>query len=408
MTRTRRKLDLVTLGYTPPMFRKHRLLTPGPAPVHPRASATAAEPLPHHRGPLFSGRFACVQEGLRRAFRTHGPVAVLAASGSGAMEAAVVNFLAPDERALVLAAGKFGLRWAEIAAAYGIDAVTVEAAPGQTFTPAMTVEAIERHAPVAAVCITVSETSTGAALDTEAVAAAARRAAPDAALLVDAVTGVGALPVHTDEWDLDAVCGGSQKAFMIPPGLGFVACSPRGWERVAEPRPRPRYFFDLRKYAASADRGPTPFTPATGLILQLEAALAVVEQEGGIGALEQNAQRLAAATRAAARALQLELLAPESPSPAVTAIRAPRPGQGPEIVARLRDEYGIQIAGGQGGLKPDLFRIGHLGYIDETDLIGTLGALERVLGDLGEPVSLGTGVEAASRLLADSRAVPAE
>jgi len=385
------------------MIRKNRLMTPGPAPVHPAAHAAAVEPLPHHRAPAFKPRFAAVQAGLQRAFRTEGPVAVLAASGTGAMEAALVNLFAPGDRVVVIAAGKFGQRWAEVSDAFGMRVKTIDVEVGDAFTPEDAAEVLASWRPVAGIVVTASETSTGSAVDIEGIARAARRIEPDIAVVVDAITGIGSLPIETDAWELDAVCGGSQKAFMIPPGLGFVACSPRGWERVAEDRSKRRFYFDLRKYAKSAANVQTPFTPATGLLLELEAALDVIDTAGGIGALERNAQRLAAATRAAAGALGLKLLSPDCPSPAVTAIRAPKSGSAPAIVTAMRDDHGVAIAGGQGELKPDIFRIGHLGYLDEHDLLGTLAMLERVLAAQGHTVTPGSSVAAASAALDGDR-----
>lgn len=388
-----------TGGYTGAMIRKKRLMTPGPAPIHPAATAAAVEPLPHHRTPAFSERFGRIQAGLRDAFRTAGPVAVLASSGTGAVEAALVNLFAPGDRVLVLASGKFGARWADVSQAYGFRVKSVELEPGAPFGPEDVSEAIASWRPVNGLVITASETSTGTAYDTRALARAARSVEEELVVVVDAITAIGSMPIETDGWDLDAVCGGSQKAFMIPPGLGFVACSPRGWQRVAEDRSKPRYYLDLRKYREAAERNQTPFTPATGLLLELEGALAAIDEAGGIAALERNADRLARATHAAAAALGLGLLAPEAPSPAVTAIRAPVSGSAPEIVTAMRDEHGVQIAGGQGALKPDIFRIGHLGYIDEVDLLGTLATLERVLDSGGHSIERGAGVAAAERIL---------
>lgn len=386
------------------MIRKNRLMTPGPAPVHPSAVGAAVEPLPHHRAEEFKLRFAAVHRHLQSVFRTAGPVSVLACSGTGAVEAALVNLFAADDRVLVLASGKFGARWADVAECFGMHVHSVRIGPGETFGEAEMVQAIKAFQPVHGLVITASETSTGAALDVRALTRAARSIEPDVAVVVDAITAIGAMPVETDGWDLDAVCGGSQKAFMIPPGLGFVACSPRGWERVREGRDKPRYYFDLRKYADRAADDQTPFTPATSLILELEAALVAIEEAGGIGELEANARQLARATREAARALNLELLSPAAPSAAVTAIKIPG-GRAPDVVAAMRREHGVFIAGGQGELKPDIIRIGHLGYIDQVDLLGTLATLERVLRDLGHELQLGTGVAAAAAVL-DARGDP--
>jgi len=393
---TSRLFEAGTLAH---MIRKNRLMTPGPAPVHPRAVAAAVEPLPHHRAQEFKPRFAAVHRHLQSAFRTAGPVSVLACSGTGAVEAALVNVFAPGDRVLVLASGKFGARWADVAECFGMHVKSVPIGPGETFREAELVAAMESFQPVHGLVITASETSTGAALDVRALAQAARSVEPDVAVVVDAITAIGAVPIETDGWDLDAVCGGSQKAFMIPPGLGFVACSPRGWERVRQDRNKPRYYFDLRKYGDRAADDQTPFTPATSLILEMEAALIAIEDAGGIGALEDNAQRLAHATREAARALNLELLSPDAPSAAVTAIKIPGGGRAPEIVAAMRQQHGVFIAGGQGELKPNIIRIGHLGYIDQVDLLGTLATLERVLRDIGHEVQMGAGVAAAAAAL---------
>lgn len=388
------------------MIRKPRLFTAGPTPVHPDAVQAAAGPLPYHRGADFMRRFDRVQEGLQRIFRTRGPVAVLTTSGTGGMEAAVANLFAPGDRLAVVAAGKFGQRWIDIVSSYGMEPTTLEVLAGRAATPAEVADHVVANGPVEGLLITASETSTATALDVRGIARAVRERQPQLPVVVDAITAVGSMPVETDDWDLDAVVGGAQKAFMIPPGLAFVASSPRGWERIRQERSTPRYYLDLRRYAGDTTRRQIPFTPAIGLVLQLEAALDAVEEAGGVAALEANASRLAAAARAAARALGLELLS-EAPSPAVTAIRAPEPGTAPEIVVALRERFGAQISGGQAELKPDVFRIGHLGYFDDLDLLGLVAALEQVLADRGDDVQRGVGVAAAARSFAEGERVGA-
>lgn len=393
--------DPVRIG---PMIRKPRLFTAGPTPVHPDAVQAAAGPLPYHRGASFVESFDRVQEGLRRIFRTRGPVAVLTTSGTGGMEAAVANLFAPGDRLAAVAGGKFGRRWAEIASAYGMEPAVLDVEPGRVATPAEVADHVEASAPVQGLLLTASETSTGTVFDVRGIARAVRDRHPGLPVAVDAITAVGALPVETDAWDLDAVVGGAQKAFMIPPGLAFVACSTRGWQRVRQERPTPRYYLDLRRYAGETTRQRIPFTPAIGLVIQLEAALAAVEEAGGVTALEANAARLSRAARAAAGALGLELLS-DSPSPAVTALRAPESGTAPSIVARLRDRFGAQISGGQGELKPDVFRLGHLGYFDDLDLLGLIAALEHVLAEGGKghrADPAGAGAAAAARVLAET------
>ena len=382
------------------MLKKPRLFTVGPTPLHPAAIQAAAGPLPYHRTAQFGERFERVQDALRRAFRTQGPVAVLTASGTGAMEAAVANFFARGERVAVVEGGKFGERWREISAAYGLDVASLKLEPGEPLSPERVVEHVVSRPDTQGLLMTASETSTGTVYDVESIVAAVRARLPEIIAVVDAITSVGAMPIATDGWQLDAVVGGAQKAFMIPPGLGFVACSPRGWELVEGQRATPRYYFDLRRYASSAAKSQTPYTPAIGLLLSLEAALSAIDEIGGIAALEDNAARLAEACRRAASALGLELLAPASPSPAVTAIKAPRPGTAPEIVGAMRDRFAVQLSGGQGALKPDIFRIGHIGYVDDLDLLAVIAALEQVLAGRGHDVDLGAGVAAASASLA--------
>ncbi len=385
-----------------PMLKKPRLFTAGPTPLHPEAIRAAAGPIPYHRSVEFAARFDHVQDGLRSAFRTQGPVAVLTTSGTGAMEAALASLFVSGDRVVVVAGGKFGARWGEIGAAYGLDVVEMIIEPGQPVTPAEVATLVERSEPVRGLFLTASETSTGTIYDVRSIADAVRDIEPEVVTVVDAITSVGALPIGTDEWGLDAVIGGAQKAFMVPPGLAFVACSPRGWELVGNESATPRYYLDLRKYAASAKKSQTPFTPGIGLLLALEASLDAIDEAGGIGALEDNADRLATACRAAVAALDLELLS-AAPSPAVTAIKAPVPGTGPEIVAAMLDRHGAQLSGGQGELKPHIFRIGHIGYVDDLDLLGVLAALEGVLADGGHAVSPGAGVAAAAASLSATR-----
>lgn len=384
------------------MLKKPRLFTAGPTPLHPEAIRAAAGPVPYHRTPEFAACFDRIQFGLKAAFRTQGPVAVLTSSGTGAMEAALASLFAAGDRVVVVVGGKFGARWAEIAVAYGLEVLELTVKPGQLVTPADVAVMVEHSAPVRGLFVTASETSTGTICDVRAIVDAVRDVEPEIITVVDAITSIGALPIATDEWGLEAVVGGAQKAFMIPPGLAFVACSPRGWELVGNRSASPRYYLDLGKYAASAEKSQTPFTPGIGLLLALEASLKAIDEAGGIQALERNADRLATACRAAVAALDLQLLS-SAPSPAVTAIKAPVPGTGPDIVAAMRDHYGAQLSGGQGELKEHIFRIGHIGYVDDLDLLAVLAALEGVLADRGHDVSMGVGMAAAVASLASAR-----
>jgi aspartate aminotransferase-like enzyme len=389
------------------MLKKPRLFTAGPTPLHPDAMRAASGAVPYHRTPEFAARFERVQQGLKAAFRTAGPVAVLTTSGTGAMEAALASLFAAGDRVVVVAGGKFGERWAEIGRAYGLDVIELKIQPGQTVTGDGVRAVVADASPVRGLFLTASETSTGTLYDVRAIVDRVREVEPEVVSVIDAITSVGALPIATDDWGLDAVVGGAQKAFMVPPGLAFVACSPRGWQLVDNDHATPRYYLDLRKYAASAQKSQTPFTPGIGLLLALEASLDAIDEAGGIAALEDNADRLASACRAAARALDLELLS-AAPSPAVTAIKAPEPGTGPQIVAAMRERHGAQLSGGQGDLKPHIFRIGHIGYVDDLDLLGVLAALEGVLADRGHALTPGAGVAAAAADLATARAARGE
>ena len=318
------------------------------------------------------------------------------------MEAALASLFAAGDRVVVVAGGKFGARWVEIAVAYGLEALELTVTPGQLVAPADVALMVEHSAPVRGLFVTASETSTGTICDVRAIVDAVRDVEPEIIIVVDAISSVGALPIATDEWGLDAVVGGAQKAFMIPPGLAFVACSPRGWKLVANRSASPRYYLDLRKYAASGEKSQTPFTPGIVLLLALEASLKAIDEVGGIEALERNADRLASACRAAVTALDLQLLS-SAPSPAVTAIKAPAPGTAPDIVAAMRDHYGAQLSGGQGELKEHIFRIGHIGYVDDLDLLAVLAALEGVLADRSHEFSMGAGMAAAVASLASAR-----
>ncbi len=380
------------------MLKKPRLFTAGPTPLHPDAMRAASGPVPYHRTPAFGELLDRIQAHLRAAFRTGGPVAVLATSGTGAMEAAVANFFAAGDRVVSVEGGKFGERWGEISRAYGLDVAALRLEAGAALGADALMQHLSSAGDVRGLLLTASETSTGTIYDVRGFAEAVRAEYPDIVIVVDAITAVGAIQIDTDGWGLDAVVGGAQKAFMIPPGLAFVACSPRGWEIVHGERSTSRYYLDLRKYAASAATSSTPFTPAIGLLQGLDAALEAISEAGGIVALEDNAAALAAACRAAAGAMNLDLLS-AAPSPAVTAIKAPEPGTGPDIVAALRERYGAQLSGGQGDLKPHIFRIGHIGYVDGLDLLGLLAALERVLARRGHSFVAGAGVAAAAAAL---------
>jgi aspartate aminotransferase-like enzyme len=376
-------------------IKKTRLLTPGPTPVLPKALLAMLGADMHHRTQDFRNIFLAVLADLRLVMGTAHDVLVLVASGTGAMEASVTNCFSPGDRVIVCTAGKFGERWVEMTRAFGLDAIVLQAPYGKavqadTLEKALTPE-------VKGVFVQASETSTGAAHDVRAMGAAVKKT--DAIFVVDAITGLGTMPLEIDSWGLDIVIGGSQKAFMVPPGLAFLSISEKAWAHM-EAAKLPRYYFDLkreRKYAAS---GESAWTASTALMLALNEALQYIK---GIGmpALIDNAAQLARATREACRALGLELFAAENPSASVTAVKAPDGLDSGVIVKEFRQRFGSIIANGQGEMKGRIFRIAHLGYFDVADLFAVMAELELILYANGIPVTLGTGVAAIQRVYAE-------
>ncbi len=375
-------------------MRKFRLLAPGPTPVPPEVLLAMAQPVLHHRTPEFEALFAQARRGLQWLFQTRREVLILAASGTGAMEGAVVNACSPGDRVLVIRGGKFGERWAEICQAYGLSVIPVEVPYGKAVDPQAVAAALRREPGVAAVFATHSETSTGVLHDLEAIAAIVRQT--PALLVADAITSLGVVDLPTDAWGVDVVVAGSQKAMMLPPGLAFACLSDRAWA-AAERARLPRYYFNFLVERKIQAKHQTAWTPAISLIAGLKAALDLLQAEG-LPAIFARHERLARATRAAVTALGLELFA-ERPSPAVTAVKVPEGVDGGAIVRVLRDKHGISIAGGQGSMKGKIFRIATLGYADAYDVLTGIAALEFTLAELGYPVRLGDGLRAAQNVL---------
>jgi len=367
---------------------KIRLFTPGPTPVPAGVALRMARPIIHHRTAEFRQLLERVEDRLRTVFQTREDVFVLAASGTGAMEAAVANVLHRSARVLTVEAGKFGERWGELCEAYGVAVDHKKLEWGKVLTPELMEHFLQENADYDAVFLTHSETSTGVAIDLEAIARVIRQRSR-ALIVADGITAVGAIPVKMDEWGVDVVVSGSQKGFMCPPGLSFIACSRRAWQAV-EAGDLPRYYFDLRKAKKSLADQNTPFTPAISLLVGLDEALAMIEQEG-IEQVWRRHARLARGTREAVKALNLPLLA-ERPSDALTAVVIPDELRDQDIVGRLK-KRGFVVAGGQGKLKGKIFRISHLGYYDEEEMLTVLSALEDTLREVGWPVAPGTAVK---------------
>lgn len=382
-------------------IRKQRLLTPGPTPLYPPALRAMMAADLHHRTEDFRNVYKSVLSNLRELMGTANDVVMFAASGTGAMEAAVTNLLSPRDKVIVCSAGKFGERWGELAAAYGLDATLLKAEYGDSVAAERVEAALAAEPRTRAVFVQASESSTGAAHDVERMGRAVSKTC--AIFVVDAITGLGTMPLKIDEWGLDVVVGGSQKAFMAPPGVAFCSVSPKAW-RHAEISTMPHYYFNLKKEKQAGDRGESSWTPATATILALAEALVYIKQIG-MDRLIENAQMLARATRNAVRAIGLDLFAPGSPGAALTSVRAPKGLDSSAIVKDFRARFGSVIANGQGSMKGQIFRIAHLGYFDFTDLFGVIAGLEMILHANGYPVEFGAGVAAVEKEYAQA-AVP--
>ncbi|MEO5618650.1 MAG: alanine--glyoxylate aminotransferase family protein [Candidatus Eisenbacteria bacterium] len=365
-----------------------RLFTPGPVEVPARILRVLGSPSPHHRTEGFRDTVRRVTESLRALHRTEGEVFMLASSGTGAMEAAVVNLMARGDRALVIAGGKFGERWAAILKAYSLPAEVLDVEWGKAVDVAEVGRRLDADPALTKVFATHSETSTGALHDVRELARACRLRSR--VLVVDAVTSLGVHPLPQDEWGVDVVVCGSQKGLMIPPGLATVSLAPWAANLIEGERP-PRFYFDLRKARKSAPQGETAFTPAVNLVLALEESLNMIAEEG-LEQVHDRHRRLAQAARAAGTALGFGVFSP-SPSHAVTALTPPAGVEAGAVVKRLREVHGIVVAGGQDQLKGRILRIGHMGGYTLTDMQLVAGALEECVGALGHP---GTGALAAS------------
>ncbi len=379
-------------------IRKQRLLTPGPTPLYPGALQAMMASDIHHRTEDFRKVYTTVLAGLKEVLGTSHDVLVFSSSGTGAMEAAVSNLFSKGDKVIVCSAGKFGERWVEIAAAFGLDATVLKAEYGLPVTADRVEAALKAEPATRGVFVQASETSTGVAHDVEAMARAI--GTTDAIFIVDAITGIGTQPLDIDGWGLDVLVGGSQKAFMIPPGLGFLAISPKAW-RFAETATLPHYYFDLKKEKKNADKGESAWTPSTSLLLALNATLEYIKKVG-MGRLVENAQLLARATRAAVAELGLELFAPTSPAASVTAVKAPPGWDSGVIIKELRNRFGFIIANGQGTMKGKIFRIAHLGYFDFADLFAVMAGVEIALAANGYAVTFGKGVAAVERVYAEA------
>jgi aspartate aminotransferase-like enzyme len=379
-------------------IRKQRLLTPGPTPLYPPALHAMMASDIHHRTEEFRNVYRSALADLKEVYGTTNDVLCFAASGTGAMDASVSNLFSSGDKVIVCTAGKFGERWVEITKAYGLNANVLKAEYGDVVTPDRIEEALKAEPGTKGVFIQASETSTGAEHDVKTIAGLVKNT--DAIFVVDAITGIGTMPLDIDGWGLDVVIGGSQKAFMIPPGLAFISVSPKAW-KLGENANLPHYYFNLKKEKKSGDAGDSSWTPATSLILALGEALKYIRKTG-VANLIENAQLLAMATRQASAALGLEVFA-KRPGSSVTAVKAPAGMDSKVIVKAFKERFGAIIANGQGSMQGQIFRMAHLGYFDFADMFGIIAGLELILRANGHNVELGKGVAAVQRVYEEAQ-----
>ncbi|HVN79004.1 MAG TPA: alanine--glyoxylate aminotransferase family protein [Terriglobia bacterium] len=373
---------------------KERLFTPGPTQLLPQVQVAMSQPILHHRTDEFRAIVKEVLEDLKYLYNTTNDVLLFASSGTGAMEGAVVNLLSPGDKVIVVSAGKFGERWIGLCKAYGVNAQVVSLPYGAAVDPRQVADLLEQQPDTRAVFVQYTESSTGVRHDVKALAEIVHPLA-DTVLVVDAITGLGVMEMPVDEWHLDVVVGGSQKALMIPPGLAFASVSAKAW-KMMENSKSPKYYFDFQKERKNLAKGETAYTPAITLVVALREALKFIRQIGR-DRLICNAGLLARATRAAVQTLGLKLFAEASPSDALTAVCAPEGLDSGAIIKEFKKNFGVIVANGQGEMKGKIFRIAHLGYYDFPDTVAIVACLEIVLEKLGLPIELGSGVKAAQQ-----------
>jgi len=379
------------------MIKKYYLLSPGPTPVPENVLAAAAEPIIHHRTSEFSEIFLEVSEGLKYVFGTKEDVFVLTSSGSGAMETAVINTLNAGDKVITISGGKFGERWGKICQAYGVEVKEIELEWGEPFTKEQLADELKANPETKAVFATLSETSSGTVYDIQGYGEVVNKT--DAILVVDGISGLGATPCPMDEWKVDIMVAGSQKSFMIPPGLAYLAFSPKAWNLV-EKSTLPKFYFDAKNYKKNLAKKTTPWTPAITLVIQQKKALDLIKSVG-LEKLFEHHRILGDATRAGVKAIGLELLS-KNPGNILTAVKVPDGIDGVQLVKTMQGKYLAYIAGGQDPYKGKIFRIAHLGYMGGFDIITALSALEMTLSELGYDFESGKSLKAAEDILKEN------
>ena len=374
---------------------KSYLLTPGPTPVPANALLEMAKPMIHHRTPEFSAIFKEAAENLQWLFQTEEDVMMLASSGTGAMESAVTNCFNKGDKVIVINGGKFGERWGQIAEKFGLKVVWINVEWGEAVDVEMVKSCLEENSDVKGVLVQGIETSTTVAHPVKEISELTKDR--DALLVVDGITSVGVTEMPMDEWNIDVLITGSQKALMLPPGLAFIALSKKAWA-MAENCTTPHYYFDLKKERMNLAKDTTAYTPAVSLINGLNVILKGMREEGLSDILKRH-DRLARATRAGVQALGLKLLAPESPSNCATGFYLPEDIDGKAFVKTLRDEFGVAMAGGQDHLSGKILRLAHIGYFTNYDIVIGLSALEMGFRKFGSDVEFGKSIAAAQEIL---------
>jgi aspartate aminotransferase-like enzyme len=375
---------------------KQRLLTPGPTPVPEETLLELAKPMIFHRTAEFRAILGEVLADLQKIFVTKNLILPLTSSGTGALEAALVNSVPAGAKIICLIAGRFGERWKNIAKAFGIESINVTVPPGQAVQPEQLAKALADHPDALAVCSTLSETSTGVGHD---IAAFSKLVVKTPALhLVDSISGLGAMECRTDEWNIDINCTGSQKALMMPPGLAFLSVSDKAWKAIdknANPR---TFYFDLKKAKKNLEANDTPYTPAHTLIRAMRVSLKRIIAEG-IENVWARQSRYAFAARAGFQAIGLESFAVQ-PNTALTVVKMPANIDSTTLLGKLEKQYGLKLANGQDALKGKIIRLAHMGYIDQFDILAAISGVELVLQEMGHPLEPGAGVAAAQRAFA--------
>ncbi len=380
-------------------MKKTYLLAPGPTPVPETVNLEMAAPMVHHRTPQFSKIFAEAAEDAKYLFQTKQDVIILASTGTGGMESCITNLFSPGDKVLVVNGGKFGERWGKISESYGLEPVWINVDWGQAVDANKVKTILDKDKGIRAILVQASETSTTVCHPIEALSKLTRDR-DDILLVVDGITGTGVFPLPMDEWGIDAIITGSQKALELPPGLALVALSEKAW-KFADQSKCPHFYFDLKKERKNLANQTSAYTPAVSLVIGLRAVLKSFKEEG-LENVHKRHNRLARATRAGAKALGLKMVAPDAPADSATGVFLPDGIDGGKLVKSLRDDFGVTLAGGQDQWKGKVIRIAHLGYVDTFDTIIAISAIEMALKKFGHAVELGKGVAAAQEILLEA------